>query len=142
MDDTNAAKLRLQLTRHEGLRLAPYIDTRNRLTIGYGRNLSDVGISAAEAWFLLDNDIARAESRLSARYPWYDGLDPVRQAVLTNMAFNLGLSRLAGFTRMLSCVASGEWDGAAREMLASAWATQVGSRATELAQQMRSGVWA
>ncbi|HAC30701.1 MAG TPA: lysozyme, partial [Marinobacter hydrocarbonoclasticus] len=50
--------LKTQLKRHEGLRLKPYLDTASspRLTIGYGRNLEDVGISRDEADFMLDND--------------------------------------------------------------------------------------
>ena len=37
------------LKRHEGFRAFPYLDTVGKLTIGYGRNLSDVGISIEEA---------------------------------------------------------------------------------------------
>ena len=51
--------LKAQLTRHEGLRLKPYRDTLGHLTIGVGRNLSEVGISEAEAIALLDADIQR-----------------------------------------------------------------------------------
>ena len=40
-----------QLILHEGLRLKPYRDTVGKLTIGVGRNLDDVGITRAEAFF-------------------------------------------------------------------------------------------
>ena len=53
--------LRSQLERHEGLRLKPYRDTVGKLTVGYGRNLEDVGISRDEADFMLDNDIDQVE---------------------------------------------------------------------------------
>ena len=38
---------------HEGLRLKPYRCTSGKLTIGYGRNIEDNGITEAEASFLL-----------------------------------------------------------------------------------------
>jgi lysozyme len=139
----DTAKLRAQLQRHEGVRLRPYRDTVGKLTIGCGRNLDDVGISAGESDVLLTNDIDRAVHGLVVRYPdWFPALDPVRQAVLVNMAFNLGLSGLAGFVRTLDCVARGQFADAADRMLQSKWAKQVKGRATELAAQMRSGVWA
>ena len=49
------------LKRHEGLRLKPYQDTIGKLTIGYGRNLDDRGISKEEAEYLLRNDISRVK---------------------------------------------------------------------------------
>lgn len=52
-----------QLVRDEGLRLHPYIDSVGKLTIGVGRNLTDMGISQAETEMLLSNDIANAGKR-------------------------------------------------------------------------------
>ena len=46
-----------QLKRHEGIKLTPYKCTSDKLTIGVGRNLEDVGISEQEAEMLLQNDI-------------------------------------------------------------------------------------
>jgi lysozyme len=136
------AKLRAQLVKHEGLRLRPYVDTVGRLTIGVGRNLDAEGITDDEAHYLLSGDIDRVIKGLFARYPtWFPGLDPVRQAVLVNMGVNLGLAGLAGFTKMLDCVARGDYGGASEEMTRSRWASQVGSRAAELTVQMRTGAW-
>lgn len=129
--------LRDQLLRHEGLRLKPYRDTVGRLTVGVGRNLDDVGISHEEAMLLLEHDITRARDGCEAAFPWFVGLSPERQAVLVNMAFNLGLGGLIRFRKMLACLETGNYEGAAVEMLDSAWAVQVGKRATELAAQMR-----
>lgn len=135
-------KLRAQLVRHEGYRAFPYRDSVGKLTIGIGRNLDDVGIARAEAELLLDNDLAKAEAGLRERYAsWFTALDPVRQAVLINMAFNMGLVTLGTFRTTLNLIASGDYDGAAIAMLQSKWATQVGQRARDLAQQMKTGVW-
>lgn len=136
------AKLRAQLTRHEGVRLKPYRDTVGKLTIGVGRNLDDVGIASHEAEYLLSSDIDRAVRGLVARYPeWFPNLDPIRQCVLVNMAFNMGLTTLASFRTTLACVARGQFGEASDAMLQSKWAQQVGNRAVELAAQMRTGEW-
>lgn len=130
-----------QLTRDEGTRAFPYLDSVGKTTIGVGRNLTDVGLSPEEISFLLKNDVDRATSQLVSRLPYFPALDPVRQAVLVNMAFNLGFHGLEGFPKMLLAIAQGDWEGAASEMLNSKWASQVGARAERLAQQIRTGQW-
>lgn len=49
MTSGERAMLKVLVKSDEGLSLKPYTDTRGKLTIGYGRNLTDVGISQAEA---------------------------------------------------------------------------------------------
>lgn len=136
-------RLRAQLARHEGFRQFPYRDTVGKLTIGCGRNLDDVGITREEAEYLLNADIEKAERGLRSRYgAWFDALDPVRQAVLVNMAFNMGLVTLGQFRNTLQAIADGDYEDAARGMLASKWAAQVKGRAVELAEMMKTGRWA
>ena len=130
--------LRTQLRRHEGLRLHPYQDTVGKMTIGYGRNLDDVGITRKEAGLLLEEDIDRVLERLE-EVDDYNQLDPVRQAVIANMAFNLGHAGVMSFTRMWAAIRHGDWEEAAHEMLNSRWHEQVGERARELAEIMRFG---
>lgn len=131
--------LKQQLVDHEGLRLKPYTDTTGHLTIGVGRNLSDVGITEDEAMQMLEHDIAVAIGFLSTRYPWFLALDTVRQRVLVDMAFNLGADGLAKFPRFLEAARTAQWDEAADEMMASLWAVQVGHRAIRLIRMMRTG---
>ena len=127
-----------QLIRHEGMRLDMYKDTVDVWTIGIGRNLEDVGLrSEAEAKFLLRSDICAVQKELRERLPWFEDLDPDRQQVLTNMAFNLGVTGLIRFSKTLSYVESGLYEQAADEMLRSRWADQVGKRATALSQRMK-----
>lgn len=127
-----------QLMRHEGIRLRPYRCTAGKLTIGVGRNLEDVGISRAEAEELLQHDIDRI-LREARQLPVYEDLDHIRQNVLMNMLFNLGLSRLLQFKRMFEALRIGSYTKAAAEMLDSRWAEQVGDRAKELAKMMITG---
>lgn len=131
--------LREQLIRHEDLRLKPYRDSVGKLTIGCGRNLDDVGISREEALLLLDNDILRAQTGVIRELPWAVELDRPRFEVLVNMAFNLGIGGLLGFTQFLAALRQGHLARAATEMLDSRWAEQVGKRAEELAEIVRTG---
>lgn len=129
-----------QLRRDEGLRLKPYKDSVGKLTIGYGRNLDDVGIFSVEADTLLANDIRNATVILESNFPWTTTLDQVRKDVLLNMTFNIGIGDVAGFKDMLASVKAGNFSAAARAMLDSKWAEQVGPRAQRLSIQMESGV--
>ena len=114
----NRQLLRSQLERHEGLRLKPYLDTVGKLTVGYGRNLEDVGISRDEADFMLDNDMDQVERQLETVDEYRD-LEPVRQTVIGNMAFNLGFAGLMGFKNMWSAIDRKDWDCAANRAFRS-----------------------
>ena len=127
-----------QLILHEGLRLFPYRCTAGKLTIGIGRNLEDKGISNEESLIMLRNDIKEVCQRLS-HYTWYTELDCVRQRVIVDMVFNLGLGGFLRFQNTISALEKHDYCEAAKEMLDSRWASQVGQRAERLAQMMRSG---
>ena len=129
-----------QLRRHEGERLKPYRCTAGMLTIGVGRNLEDRGITAEESAYLLNNDIDREWKELTTALPWVTGLNDVRQRVLLDMSFNLGIAGLLKFKNTLATIKAGQYSKAGNMMLDSLWAKQVGSRAVRLAQMMRTGI--
>ena len=56
----NSEALIKMIKRHEGLRLKPYKCTAGKTTIGYGRNLTNVGISESEALIMLKADLEKA----------------------------------------------------------------------------------
>lgn len=138
--------LREQLKEHEGTgpvkngRFYPYRDSVGKLTIGYGRNLDDRGLSLQEVELLLDNDIEEHMQELFEKVPWIKRLDGVRQSVLVDMAFNLGVAGLLAFKRTLTSVQNGDYTLAGMQMLASKWARQVKRRALTLSKMMRTGV--
>jgi len=89
---------------------------------------------------MLERDILDFERQLLDEIPdVYNGLDEVRQSVLLNMCFNLGMKGLLQFKNTLNFVAAGDWERAANGMLVSKWAKQVGLRAIELSELMRKG---
>ena len=116
----------------EGLELKPYRCTANKLTIGVGRNLDDVGITRDEAIYLLNNDIARVKQALSENMI-FKGLDDNRQAALINMAFQLGVRGCFNFRRMWDALERKDWQAAHDEALNSAWAKQTPKRAKRIA---------
>lgn len=128
-----------QLRLHEGERLKPYRDTVGKLTIGIGRNLDDRGISSGESAYLLANDIQGVEIEVQRSLPWVARLDEVRQRVLVDMAFNMGIVGLLNFKRTLAAIEAGQYQQAATMMLDSKWAKQVGQRAERLSRMMATG---
>lgn len=133
------AAMTRQLRLHEGERLKPYRCTAGKLTIGVGRNLEDRGITAEESAYLLANDISREERELLRALPWVASLDEVRQRVLLDMSFNLGLVGLLTFENTLATIRAGDYSKAAAMMLDSRWARQVGQRAQRLSRMMATG---
>ena len=149
-----------KLIKHEGLRLEVYQDSLGIDTIGIGRNLKDrgitpaelewmdipnmavvhtMGITEADAMYLAENDIKIVEEELCRAHPCVEDLDAVRQLILMDMAFNMGVPRLNKFKNMWAAVHKGDFDTAAVEMLDSRWAKQVKGRATKLSEAMKAG---
>lgn len=153
----NVARLEDQLILHEGLRLTPYVDTRGKMTIGIGYNVTDRGwapleraimrsldhqhprITKEEALTACRFDIATVETAVRRIFPAYDTLDDVRQRVVMDMAYNMGY-RTGSFVRTAELVRVHDFAGAADAMLQSVWATEVGPRAKRLAAMMRTGL--
>lgn len=112
-----------------------------KMTVGIGRNLTDVGISDDEAMLLLTNDVEKVRCQLNTALPWWTTLNEVRQAVLISMAFNMGTAGLLKFKVTLGHIQRGEYVQGAAAMLESAWAKQVGPRARMLSTMMATGLW-
>jgi lysozyme len=133
-------KLRANIMDAESYRQLAYTDTAGRLTIGYGRNISTVGVSNSEALYLLGNDISRAERDIWHFCPWYEALDNVRKIVIVEIVFNVGIGDFLTFHKTIQAIEDKDYTAAAREMLDSKWATQVGRRAKRLALTMETGI--
>lgn len=131
------------ITLHEGRVPHAYLDSLGYLTIGIGHlvderkggRLPDAIIDA-----LFEHDLHEHANELFALLPWARDLDPVRQAVLIDMFFNMRRG-LLGFKETLRHFEAGRWDAAADAMLDSKWATQVRGRAVRLAAMVRTGEW-
>lgn len=138
MSSYDAVKLKAELTLDEGRRNRIYTDTVGKISGGIGRNLTDKGFHDNEIDVMYQNDISDTEAWLDRNLSWWRTLDPVRQRVMMNMAFNMQ-SRLLGFKNFLAAAKAGDFAKAQAEMMDSLWARQVGDRAKRLANMMLNG---
>ena len=134
------SKLVSQLRRHEGVRTHFYRCTSGLATIGVGRCIEpgSLGLSNDEIDYLLENDIKRCKAELLA-FSWFIDLDSVRQDAMVNLLFNLGMTRLLQFKNALAAMEANDFNTAADEFMDSRWATQVGNRADEVCEMIRTG---
>lgn len=127
------------LKRHEGLRLKPYECSAGKTTIGYGRNLTDIGITKDEAMILLVHDMERAMTDIKRIFPDFSTFSKNRKNALTDMMFNLGMSRFLKFRKMIDAILNGNWPMASNEAQDSRWFVQVGNRGTEIVRLLING---
>jgi lysozyme len=156
MNPAVAALLRPELTGDEGKRLFVYDDATGKPivkgttvignpTIAVGRNLAARGISDAESEYLLANDLAALEADLAPLLPWLQALSPARQCAIYSLYFNTSLGNprrfvTAGWPHFLAQMQAGQFEAAAANLETSQpWASQVGTRATRLANFVRNG---
>ncbi len=143
-DDPQLTK---ELRRDEGVEYTPYKDTVGVETVGVGHNLQahplpdgwTFPLTDAQVDQLLAEDIQDVFNDLDRVFPWWRRMSIVRQRVIANMCFNLGVTRLAGFKNTLAAMEQGRYTTAAAGMMASKWAQQVGARAQRLSEMMVNG---
>lgn len=138
MDEQLIAKL----VEHERIRQFAYTDTKGFVTVGIGRCLDSKrgkGLSIDECFYLLNNDIKDFKKELS-KFDWFEKTNEVRQGVLIEMAFNLGVTGLLGFKKTIEYLENFQYAGAAKEMANSRWANQIGTkRLKDLQNRMNTG---
>lgn len=150
-------KLIEQIKRHEGYRKRMYLCTAGKETIGYGYNLKanplhlssleignayKNGMNEVEAERLLKLMVSKCVDQLEEAIPVINRIDMVRQDILINMTYNMGLIGLLKFKKMLLALEKKDYQKASIEMLNSKWKDDVGNRAQELATQMLTGAYA
>jgi lysozyme len=150
MDPTNLALLIAELRRDEGVRYSIYLDSSVPPipTVGVGHNCKVSPLPAGWACPLADGqvnqlltqDLQNVFAALDAHLPWWRQMDEVRQRVIANMCFNMGIGTLLTFHNTLGAMQRGSYAVAAAGMLASKWAQQVGMRARRLAYATEYGV--
>lgn len=86
----------------------------------------------------LEQHILEGEQQLYAALPWAKDASFVTKTVLLNMMFNMGLRSLLGFKNTLRYIKDKNYEKAASNMTQSLWYRQVGSRAKELVERMRT----
>jgi len=123
------AELKEMLIKNEGMKLHPYQCTSDKTTIGVGRNLTDNGITSAEAELMLANDMDGVFADLDRNLPFWKTMPYNVRLVLADMCFCLGIRRLLKFTKMLEAMEERDFELACEELLDSTYAVQVKGRA-------------
>ena len=131
-------RLRETITRHEGSRLQMYQDSLGIWTIGVGHNIQEKGISPKVMELILDEDLEEAISELKRSVSFFSKMPQQVQEALVNLAFNMGIPRLMQFKKTLAYLRDGNFEAAADELLDSRYAEQVGRRADEVADMIRT----
>ena len=123
-----------QIAADEGYSRCVYKDSLGLKTIGFGTLVEHVDspdcIGSLRAVELLREHYTVAQTSVEKRYPWADG---ETKLVLINISYNMGETRLAKFSKMLSYLKECKYDLAASELLDSRYATQVPLRAGRMA---------
>jgi len=132
-------KLKIDLMKYEGFSQFTYCCPSGKLTIGFGRNLEDIGITRQEAGVLLDNDIRKVTDQARKLFSFFELLNDARQNALLNMLFNMGLTRLLTFKKMIKALESRDYKEAKKQILNSKYARQVKTRAWDIATMMETG---
>jgi len=146
----NMDKLRSDLIRDEGRVDEVYIDSLGHKTFGIGHLVLETDneynypagteVDPDRVRECFDDDLDAAVLDAAELYGcqlWWS-LDGEIQAILVNMIFNLGRTRLKGFRRMNAAIAKSDWKTAAMEGRDSKWYKQVGNRAERLMSRLEN----
>lgn len=116
---------------HEGCELTPYEDTAEppRITIGFGRNLSDVGISIEEAEMLFESDLQIAIDECEEFFYCFSDHPQEVKIVLVDLMFNMGRPTLENFVKFREALLDDNYRECAKELEDSKYFHQTGRRA-------------
>lgn len=130
-------KQQLEFTEvNEGYREFMYQCSAGKSTIGIGLNL-EAGLPHDEALVLLEMRMKKIYISLAENLRWFDALDEQRKIAVADMAYQMGVYGLMGFSRSLGYMANHNYDAAADEFLDSKWAKQTPSRAKKVTDLIR-----
>jgi len=130
------AQLKAESIVDEGLKLKPYYCSKNKLSIGIGRNLTANGLSAteratigflgsdykklvlnkAQVDMLFRNDVNNSVSDLRKVFKDFDTYTDELQHVLINLMFQLGYKSFTGFKETIKHIKAKKWMEAAAEL--------------------------
>lgn len=132
---------------HEGCVLTAIPDTGNTWEIGWGRNNPSIheGMTCtqneADTWLIWDMAVAKSRAVAALGADYWDRVNNPRQAMLIDLAYEIGGTGIAGFHKMLSAIRIGDWPTAYSEAMNSDWAKQVPRRAEMDGIILLTGQW-
>ena len=145
MDSKKDSKFIETLISHEGKERFAYKDSLGYWTIGCGRCVdkeAGLGLSDSEMDILLQNDIQRCRTELDRCEFYRKETNQVRKDALVELSFNMGISKLLQFVKMISAIDAGDYKLASYELSNSKWATEVSKeRVDNIKYRIENGVY-
>ena len=135
------------IAKEEGFRVKPYLCSEGYPTIGYGQRIGPKGADIKLYEFSVPEPVARmwleyeVKSVQAAMFQAgiAHNMSGDRYAVLVSMCYQLGVSGVLKFKKMLAALKDRNWDEAATQALDSRWAMQTPERAKRHAEAFRTG---
>jgi lysozyme len=156
------------IKKHEAFKSKAYLCTKKKVTIGWGHNIQDnpltkdqveliakrqplvkkyppyiliEGITLEEADYIFISDYknAEADAILFVGVDHWANLNTARRAVIIDMSFCLGATKLQGFGGLQKALREKRWAGAGMHIRGSLFFTQVRSRGPRLVSMMEKG---
>jgi lysozyme len=133
------SELLQQIKEHEGLKLKLYQCPAGKISIGYGHNIQDNGLSKTACEFILFEDINEAKKNLYGVFTrkFFESLSNSQKIALIDMMFNLGLSRFLTFKKFIQAVKNKDFIKASAEIINSRAYQQNKSRYKKLSEQIK-----
>jgi lysozyme len=146
------------IKRHEGLRLKAYLDTKGKLTVGYGMNLDAAAskaicgqlklnyisirngqpITEANAEAILALQLRQVNSQARAIFSKFHTFPDNAQAVIQDLLFNMGMAGFLQFHDTIEAMQVQDWQAAADHLVDSLWFKQTKTRAVDDVSLLRS----
>lgn len=130
-----------QILERLGISVADAAKLGHPFTVGHGFTggvTPDSRMSRLMSERKLEEKVVEMDNVLRNTLPWYKDATDVTKGILINMAFNMGLAGLLKFNNTLRFISEKNYEQAAHNMTLSKWYTQVGARARELVERMRT----
>lgn len=108
--------------KHEGFEPRVYKCPTGHDTIGYGFKVDNLCLDQDIAEEILIRILAKKEEQMRNTFDWIDDMPILIQEVVLNMCFQMGVSGVSKFRKMIKAMKEGNWQDAANEMLDSKWA--------------------
>ena len=130
-------RIKERIRDEEGLRLKPYKDSLGILTIGYGFRLDKLRLSNVSAEIILNDYVKWLQEDLEA-LEWYRGLSESVKEIIYEMSYQIGISGMLKFKKMIDLINLKDYEGASKEMRNSEWYKQTPNRVKRLVERMKN----
>lgn len=121
----------------EGYRETAYHCSEGYPTIGIGTKIGPKGADLSNYTFKVSETLARCMLNEEVqgirdslvKFSWYRNLDEDRQIIIKSMCYQMGVSGVLKFKKMIAALEKQDYSEASRQALDSRWAKQTPARA-------------